>query len=384
MRILIDSTQIPLGRTGAGVYADHLIQQLGSLLQPDDRLFVLVQSDDIELGRRIDGHRNLSALVVRSSIFRNRLALAFYEQCILPWVLLFHRIDVVHSLHYTFPLLCPARRVVTLHDMTHTLYPEMHTRGRTIAMSTFAKLALRRAEGVLFVSNSTRKDAERLFGQGRNLRAVTPLAVDHAVFDDIDPTAIDGSLTRIGIDRPYILFLGTLEPRKNVERLVHAFDSLGPEYSNFRLIVAGKPGWHYEAALEAIENSPNKARIQRIGYVAPEDKAPLIAGCELLVYPSLYEGFGLPVLEGMAAGVPVITSNASSMPEIAGEAAVLIDPYSTEQIAAAIGSILSDENLRQRLRRAGKAQAAKFSWEKTASLTCAAYRELARTAAASE
>lgn len=378
MRILIDSTQIPVERTGVGVYADQLIPRIASIVPAGDQLFLLLQSDDKYLRNLSALHDNVKPLVIPSSIFRNRLALAVYEQCILPWVLLTHRIDVVHSLHYTFPLLCPAKRVVTLHDMTYFLWPKMHTRGRRAVMSGFVKLAMRHAEGVLFVSESTRRDAEYLFGPGTNVRAVTPLGVDNAAFAGAEPDAIGGTLLRLGIERPYILFLGTLEPRKNIVRLIEAFNVLGPEFSSYRLIIAGKPGWHYEGILEAMENSANKSRILRLGYVSAKDKAPLIAGCDALVYPSLYEGFGLPVLEGMAAGAPVITSNASSLPEVAGDAAVIVDPSSTEQIAAAMRSLLSDQTLRTKLRMAGRQQAAKFSWERTASLTYAAYQQVSR------
>ena len=376
MRILIDCTQIPLVRTGVGLYAEHLLQQISLILQPEDRIYVLVQDDDRDLRDIVDAHQNVSSLVIPSSLFRNRLALAAYEQCMLPWILLYHRIDLVHSLHYTFPIVCPCARVVTIHDMTHSLCPEMHTFGRRVVMSGFARLAMRYAEGVLFVSDSTRKDAERLFGRGGNFRAVTPLAVDLEVFDSIDPESILETLSRLQLVTPYILFVGTLEPRKNISRLVEAFDSLGPQYSDYHLVIAGKLGWHYETALAAIENSPKKERIHRLGYVPSADKPALIAGCDLLVYPSLYEGFGLPALEGMAAGVPVITSNISSLPEVTGNAAILVDPSSVEEIAAAMKTVLSDHIHRERLRKAGREQARRFSWEATARLTYVAYLKL--------
>jgi glycosyltransferase involved in cell wall biosynthesis len=377
MRILIDSTQIPLSRTGAGLYAEHLLQEMPAALGPEDRLFVLVQSDDRTFRDLADAHENLTPIVLPSSVFRNRVALTFYEQAILPVIALRRRIDVIHSLHYTFPLLCPRPRVVTLHDMTHPLFPEMHTFGHRTVMSAFDRLAMRHAEAVLFVSESTRRDAERLFGAGRNLRAVTPLAVDHAAFDGVPDAAIADVRSRVGIAEPYILFLGTLEPRKNIPRLIAAFDTIAERHPNHRLVVAGKPGWHYAPALDAIDRSPHKDRIHRVGFVDPNDKPALIAGCDALVYPSLYEGFGLPVLEGMAAGAPVIAGNVSSIPEVAGEAAVLVDPYSVDEIANALDSLLSDSSYRERLRRAGKEQAKKFSWRTTAGLTYGAYRALA-------
>lgn len=243
-------------------------------------------------------------------------------------------------------------------------------------MSLFGRLALRYAEGILFVSESTRRDAEQILGTGNNIRKVTPLAVDYERFSNIHPEKIDETLSRLNVSRPYILFLGTLEPRKNLVRLIHAFERLDQKYWDYTLVIAGKLGWDYATTLEAIEKSPRKERIQRIGYVAPEDKAPLISGSDILVYPSLYEGFGLPALEGMAAGVPVITSNLSSLPEVAGNAAVLIDPASVEQLVEAMNFLVSDDTYRSLLRISGREQARQFSWERTARLTYAAYAEI--------
>lgn len=377
MRVLIDSTQLPLTRTGVGIYGERLIEQISSIARDEDEIFILVQSDDSRLRSLLASRANLLPIVIPSQIFRNRLALALYEQCVLPWMLLRRQVDVVHSLHYTFPLWSPCRRVVTLHDMTFFLWPDLHTRGRKIIFSRFIRLAMRQAEGVLFVSESTRTDAERLFGHGHNLRAVASLGIDDTSFANVPSSRIAEALSRLGIEGPYILFLGTVEPRKNIPRLVEAFHSLAKKYPRHALVIAGKLGWNYEATMNAISNSPYSGRIHRLGYVAPEDKQPLIAGCDVLAYPSLYEGFGLPVLEGMAAGVPVVTSNVSSMPEVAGSGALLVDPTSAEEIANAIDAVLSDDSCRSRLRQAGRIQAKKFTWEATARRTYAVYRELA-------
>ncbi len=373
MRMLIDSTQIPLARTGVGIYAEQLIKELTLILRPEDILFVLIQTDDAQLQKLIAGQAYVRPILIPSYLFRNRLALAFYEQCILPWVLLFYHIDIVHSLHYTFPLICPCSRVVTIHDMTFLLWPEMHTRSRRIVMPFFTKMALRHAECVLFVSGSTQKDAEEMFGIGSNLRSVTPHGVDQAYFSPA-PMLIERTLSHLSIHQPYILFLGTLEPRKNLVRLIQAFESFAERCPHI-LVIAGGLGWNYEAALQSIERSSIKKRIVRLGYVSAVDKIPLIAGCDLLVYPSLYEGFGLPVLEGMAAGVPVVTSNTSSLPEVAGRAAVLVNPSSADEIAKAMHSVLSDKRYSDWLRQAGREQARKFTWVRTATLTYAAYRK---------
>lgn len=373
MRLLIDSTQVPLARTGVGIYAEHLLKELIDLLPPEDVLFVLLQDDDVTLIEILSGRPNVYPLFIPSQFFRYRLALAIYEQCIVPWVLRYYRIDLIHSLHYTFPLACPCSRVVTMHDMTFFLWPQMHTLGRQIVMPFFIKMALRHAEGVLFVSQSTRNDAENLFGTGNNLRCVTPLGVDETYFAVVSQQQIKDTLSRLKVKTHYILFLGTLEPRKNVLRLIQAFELIGEKYPQHILVIAGGLGWNYQPALDAIEQSPLKHRIIHLGYIAAEDKIPLIAGCDLMVYPSLYEGFGLPVLEGMALGIPIITGNTSSLPEVAGDGALTIDTTSVEQIATAMNKMLSDHDYRNKLIQAAKQQARLFPWKRTAELTYASY-----------
>lgn len=374
MRILIDCTQIPLKRTGVGVYADELLKHLPHIIANDDALYVLIQSDDILLKERLSLNLHISILTITSDLFRNRIALAAYEQFILPWILLLKKIDVVHSLHYTHPLICPCARVVTLHDMTFFVIPEMHTAARRLSMRFFIKRALRRAEIVIFVSESTKADAQRICDIINDRQFVVPLGVDISRFAGITDDRVTETMLKLHIEKPYILYVGTIEPRKNITRLIHAFEQLDQYNSRYKLVIAGGLGWDYAETLQAIEESPHKASIRRLGYITTDDKTALIAGCDLLVYPSLYEGFGLPVLEGMAAGVPVITSTTSSLREVAGTAAVLADPHSIEQIASSINAVLSDATYSEALREAGRSRAAEFSWEKTAVLTYAAYQ----------
>lgn len=373
MRILLDLTQIPVNRTGVGVYAEHLVCELANILDPEDTLFVLAQDDDPLLGR-FAAMTGIKFLLIPSRIFRNRIALAAYEQLVMPLVCIRHRIDLVHSLHYTFPLLAACARVVTVHDLTFFLYPELHTRGRRIAMRLFTKAALRWAEGILFVSESTRKDAERLLGTGKNVRVVAPLGIDIAAYSQVPQSQSTDTLRRFQIVEPYILFVGTIEPRKNLVRLIEAFARVGGTYPNHTLVFAGKLGWHSDPLMKAVAHSPFPTRIRMLGYVSLEDKIGLLARCEALIYPSLYEGFGLPVLEGMAAGVPVICGDSSSLPELAGNGAVTVNAENVEELSDAIVSVLSNPTYRRFLAQSGLEQAHKFCWTRTAELTYSAYR----------
>ncbi len=265
-----------------------------------------------------------------------------------------------------------------MHDMTFFLCPKMHTRARRIIMPFFIRMALRHAEGVLFVSESTKRDTEHLFGAGNNLRYVTPLGVDELYFMNLPAARIEDVRARLNVHPPYILFVGTIEPRKNLLRLIRAFEKIAERHLDLSLVIAGGRGWNCEETLQALERSTVNARIRRLGYISEEDKLALTMGCSLLAYPSLYEGFGLPVLEGMAVGVPVVTSNVSSLPEVAGDAAILVDPTSVDKIAAAMDSVLSDNGCNALLRQRGPKQAKNFSWGRTAELTYGAYHRVGK------
>lgn len=373
MRVLIDFTQIPLKRTGAGVYAESLALKMPAALGAGDRLLVLVQSDEVELPRLLADAANVEFLSIPARIFRNRMLLMVFEQLALPFLLLKHRIDVLHSLHYTMPWWTPSARVVTFHDLTMLLWPRLHTRGRRLIMPRYMRMAWKRADAILFVSDSTRRDAEKMFPPSRRLRAVTPLGVRSDAFLRASAAEIEESLAEHGIRQPYLLFLGTIEPRKNLTRLIQAFERVADEFPDCALVLAGKLGWEYEPVVDARNASRVSARIRHLGYVSGQTKRCLLAGCAALVYPSIYEGFGLPVLEGMAAGAPVIAGNVSSLPEVAGDAALLIDPESVEEMAEAMRALLADRELAGQYRRRGLERAALFAWERTAAETFRSY-----------
>jgi glycosyltransferase involved in cell wall biosynthesis len=375
VRILVDFTQIPLRRAGAGVYAENLVRRLPGFLGQDDLLFLLLQKDEVELPRLIAERKNVRLLFIPSRVFRNRLMLMLFEQFILPWLLLVHKIDVVHTLHYTIPLWAPSARVVTFHDLTVLLWPQMHTRGRRVIMPLYIRLAWRLADVIIFVSAATRHDAERLLPAVEDrLNTVVPLGVNPDAF--VPPAASDlrDGLTSLQINEPYVLFIGTIEPRKNLVRLIHAFENIASHFPEHLLVLAGKLGWDFDPVFEAIAASPVRERIRHLGFISEESKRVLLAGCDLLVYPSLYEGFGLPVLEAMAAGIPLVTSNVSSLPEVVGTAAVMVDPGSVEQLAAAIALLLSDRELANKYGALGQQRARMFSWENTAAETYKAYQ----------
>lgn len=379
LRILIDFSQIPIKRTGAGVYAENLVRELRPLLGPDDHLFLLVQSDETVLRQIVPADSNTQFISIPSAIFRNRLALLLFEQIMLPWIILVHRVDLLHSLHYTMPLWAPAARVVTFHDLTMILWPQLHTRGRRLVMPVFMRIAWKLADAIISVSEATQKDAERIFAASPRLRGITPLGVRMDAFARLSQPEIEEGLAKLEVRRPYFLFLGTIEPRKNVTRLIQAFEALATKYPECSLVLAGMWGWNCEPVMHALASSPVCERIRHLGYVSSQARHILLAGCTGLIYPSSYEGFGLPVLEGMAAGVPVVTSNVSSLPEVAGDAALLIDPSSVEDFSTAMERLLADPDLADEYSRRGLERARTFSWQRTARTTYDIYKAAARS-----
>ena len=379
MRVLVDFTQVPRNRTGAGVYAENLVRELILKFKgTEDILFLLVQEDEERIRRIAEESPNVVVVSIGAKLFRNRALLLLYEQLVLPFLLLRKRIDLVHSLHYTHPLVSPCARLVTIHDLTFLLFPELHTFARRLIMPFFIRRAVRHADGLVFDSIASYVDAQKLIPTTKgNLRRITPLGVAWQEFNGNEHNG-RGVLEKFSIEKPFLLFVGTIEPRKNIARLIWAFELLANEFPDLLLVIAGKPGWHFEKVFSAMRNSEHRSRIRYLNFITDAEKKTLLSACAALAYPSLYEGFGLPILEGMAAGAPVITGNVSSLPEVAGDAAILIDPFSVEQLADAIRTVLRDPAKRDRLSALGRKQAAAFSWARTATLTFEAYRDVVK------
>ncbi len=373
IRVLIDATSITKKKAGVGVYAKNLIDNLVTAGQLE--LFLVVQDDDPDF--TYSGLPHVTVLRMPSRFFRKTPLRLLFEQTGLPLLIRKYRIDVVHSLHYSFPLFrFGALSAVTIHDMTSLLMPEMHVGIKVVYFRFFLRQALRGSDALIFVSRSARHDYVAHFGSPRGLSMVVHHGKGPGFQPSSDEVRIAPVRAHYALPARYILYVGTIEPRKNLDRLVQAFAALAPNYPTLSLVIAGMMGWKQDHLLGLCHSLGIQDRVLFPGFVAEEHKASLIAGCELFVYPSLYEGFGLPVLEALASGVPTVTSNLSSLPEVAGDAALLVDPKDANALAKAMDAILSDPELAAELRRKGPEQAAKFTWEHTAEQTTAVYQEL--------
>lgn len=294
-----------------------------------------------------------------------------WEQLVQPLALARLRPDLLHSLAFASPLLNPAPAVVTVYDLSFRRFPEMFPALQRLYLSFFTALSCRRARRVIAISESTKADVCRLFDVSGERVDVAYPGVDPR-FRPLPPADVAAFRTRAGLPEKFILYLGTLEPRKNLGALIDAFARLRSLVPHLHLILAGAKGWFYESLFRQVERLGLRGRVHFPGYI-PADELPLwYNACAVFVYPSSFEGFGMPVVEALACARPVITSNVSSLPEAGGEAAMFTAPGDVDALTAALERALTagDEPARR-----GPAHAARFTWSATARCTVECYRK---------
>jgi glycosyltransferase involved in cell wall biosynthesis len=285
-------------------------------------------------------------------------------------------LDLLHGLAFALPMACACPAVVTVHDLSFYRYPQAFRRFNRAYLGWITRVSVRKAARVIAVSESTRQDVIAFCGVPGERVVVVPNGVT-GEFCPADARAVAEFRRRKGLPERFILFLGTLEPRKNIERLLEAYARMVAGRAAREaptLVIAGARGWFYDTIFARAGRLGLADRVIFPGFVPAEELPWWYRAAELFVYPSLFEGFGLPVLEAMACATPSITSSVSSLPEVAGDAAVLVAPEDTAALAAAMARVLDDPALAARMRAAGLRQAARFPWTRTARETVAVYR----------
>jgi glycosyltransferase involved in cell wall biosynthesis len=373
VRVTLDVTAVPPFPAGAGRYTLELAAALAA--REDPRLLAVARRADAERWRGLAGGR-LDVVGVSPSSRPLRLA---WEQLGAPALLRRARPDVHHGPHYTMPERSPVPVVVTIHDCTFFDHPEWHEPLKARFFRRAIRVAARRAGALVCVSETTARALEAACRVTVPV-VVAPHGVDHLRFSPVpgDAGSDDDALRRLGIDpkQRFVLFLGTVEPRKDVPTLIRAFSLLADEEHDVVLVIAGRRGWRTGPVDDALAASRHQDRIRWTGYV-PDDAVPaLLRKAAAAAYPSLAEGYGLPALEALACGAPLVTTRGTAMAELAGEAATLVVPGDAEGLAEALALVLADRDgpTGARRREAGFARAAARTWEASAARHVEAYR----------
>lgn len=288
--------------------------------------------------------------------------------------------DIFHATdHLLPPLKCTT--VFTIHDLIFRFYPEYHLPLNRWYLSLMLPRFMRRADAIIAVSENTKSDAARLLDISPDTIAVIHEGVNQSYRPITDPRQLEAVRAKYLLPQHFILYLGTIEPRKNLPTLLEAYRLLlDRDRTKPTLVIAGRKGWLYQPVFDRVRDLGLDTQVLFTDYIESSDLPALMSAAELFVFPSLYEGFGLPPLEAMACGTPVICSNTSSMPEVVGDGGLLFNPRDVSACADAMERVLKDDNLRAGLRARGLSQAARFTWERTARETLEVYERVGRRA----
>lgn len=367
MRVGIDARLVYYRQAGISRYTVQLIEGLARCDAQDE--FTVIQSV-----------KSKSPIIDRPGFSTHYAFTPSHhrlERFVLPLELGMLRLDVLHSPDFIPPMLRGTRSVITIHDLVFLLYPHLLTKDSARYYGQIDQ-AVARADAIIAVSEATKRDIIRLLGVPERKIKVIYEAASPAFRPQRSPEVVQRVRERFGLHGEFVLFVSTIEPRKNVPLLLQAYRRLLDEYKvEVKLVLAGEKGWMYESVYELVKTLRLQDRVIFLGRVSSDELLWLYNTAELLVAPSIYEGFGLTPLEAMACGTPVVASNVSSLPEVVGDAGLLVDPFSVDEITVAIARVLQDSELRAQMSAKGLAQSERFSWDKAAIETLALYHSVA-------
>ena len=366
MKIGIISEPLNRSLTGVGNYTYNLIKELNKLNKTKES-FYLINSEHDEFFTKINE-------IIIKNPFKVLKTYAWYPFLVIK--LWDHDLDVIQNSSQvpTF-LKFKQKYIITVHDLTPFITPKESKFGRPLIYKLLFPRTLKTADKIITVSNSTKKDLINHFDIPEKKIRVIFEAADEK-FKPLNNEKISETEQKYNLNFPFILYVGTLEARKNIPTLVTAFYKLKKKNIEHKLVITGTKGWKYKEIFETIDKLNLQNDVVFTGYVSDEDLPALYNAADLFVYPSIYEGFGLPPLEAMACGTPVITSNTSSLPEVVGDAGIMVDPYDVDGLADAMHRVLTDEGSRADMIKKGLERTKMFSWEKCARETLEVYEEV--------
>ena len=368
LRIGLDGDVLGRRRTGDESYLTSLMRGLHGI--DEDNEYVVYVRDAEAVASMFPELPRFGFESVRPQSIWFRYALG------LPWLLRRRPVDLLH-VQYFIPPMTPCPTVLTVHDLSFVVHPEFFSLRDRVLLQRLVPKSMRRADRIITDMEITKQDMVRIYGVDPERIEVIPLAADLR-YRPMDREVCRESVAKsFGVDGPFVLYVGTFQPRKNVEPLIRGYTQMREQGDlQHKLVLVGKPKHKYESVFEAIETSPFRDDIILTGFVEDDDLPVFYNAADVFVFPTLFEGFGLPVVEAMACGTPVITTNVSCLPDVSGGAAMLVDPNDPEAFATAMTSVLSDETVAQQMAERGLAHSAGYSWERTARETVAVYRKV--------
>lgn len=359
--------------SGVGNYIEKILIEFGKTKLKDNLILFGAKNDYDYSKINLEDRTLLSNRIIS----KNKISRIIWEQSILPMKSSEKNIEILHCPAHVSPLVSSKKIILTIHDLAFKLLPKTFKLPNRIYLNNIVPVSIKKADKIIAVSKNTKKDIIEQYNIPSDKITVIYNGInnDYKVIDKSD--IINKIKKKYNLSNEFILYLGTLEPRKNITNLIKAYSLYKSKLNNeIKLVIAGGKGWLYEDVFSLVEEKQLEEDVVFTGYVDEEDIVPLYNAATLFVYPSLYEGFGLPPLEAMACGTPVITSNVSSLPEVVGDAAITVDPHNINKLSQAINRILDNENLQNEMIQKGIERSKKFTWEKTARETIKIYEKV--------
>ncbi|MFT5874315.1 MAG: glycosyltransferase involved in cell wall biosynthesis [Clostridium sp.] len=379
MKISLDLEPCCNNRSGIGIYTYNIVKNLAGIkgIEFYGEIFSFLGKNKLDENyKELHIKLNMCKLLSYGIYRRIWSRLPFKYNTILN-----SHSDIYHFFDYIVPPKIEGKVITTIHDMTYTIYPEMVEEKTMKRIKKGIEYSVKRADKIITVSESSKKDIVEFLGVDEKKIEVVYNGVEYERFSASYTKEQQFTVkNKYSIPEKYILYMGTLEPRKNIESIISAFSKLivnNNIYSEeIKLVIAGKKGWLYESIFKLVQKLSLENKVVFTDYIEEEDKPLIYNMASIFIFPSIYEGFGIPVIEAMASSVPVITSTTSSLPEVAGDAAILVNPKDIDSMAKAMKQVLEDKDIRQSMIEKGHTQAKKFNWENSAEKLLSIYTDL--------
>lgn len=365
--------------TGIGWYVDNLVKNI-KYASKDEELYYLLGMDYYNRAGRLEDYTNNNISLKTNGIMHYGIYRRIWN--LIPFIdygaFFKVKADVYHFVNYVVPPYVKGKKINTVYDMVYKTFPETMDPENYKKLDKGLRESCNRSDAIVTISENSKKEiASFLNIPDSKIHIISP-GVDTSVYRPMQPSEYINVISKYNLPNKYLLYLGTIEPRKNIAAIIrayHSFVSMGA--TDYKLVIAGKKGWMFEQIFSLVKELNIEDKVIFPGYVQEEDKPYIYAGAAAFLFPSLYEGFGMPPLEAMACGVPVITSDTSSLPEVVGDAGILVQPTDVDGISKAIYNLVSQPELRNRLSEKGLSRAESFSWGKSTEKLINLYRQLA-------